>query len=167
MRIRLNRCKDKEGLLFEIALRIPSFAEGSLVMVNGKKMNGVRAGVFFRIRRRWKVGDEIALSFAMRSAVIFGSVREESGEPRKGNRFAAVCRGPIVLARDRRLGPVGTPVHLEKNFSAEPWGVDRIPFPCQTALEVRTEGESFLMIDYASAEKTWDRESEMEAWMPL
>lgn len=90
------------------------------------------------------------LSFDMKPRVIFGTGRDEGKEKcqRKEGGYAAILYGPVTLARDRRLGKVRM-------------------FPCQTAFEVSSGGDKFLTVDYASVGKTWNRESEMETWMPV
>ena len=39
--------------------------------------------------------------------------------------------------------------------------------PCQCGFEVDLGGEKLLMVDYASAGKTWRRDSQTEGWMRL
>lgn len=167
IRIRLKQVGERDD--FTISLRIPSFSDNSSLWVNGTYQDGVKAGDFFRICRHWKEGDEIVLSLDMNPRVIFGTDRDEGKEKcqRKEGGYAAMLYGPVTLARDRRLGKVGTPVCLRKSFEMKPYDIQKIPFPCQTAFEVSSGGEKFLMVDYASAGKTWNRESEMETWMPV
>ena len=76
---------------FPLALRIPAWAEGASVGVNGKTVEGVRPGQFLRVHRLWRPGDEVALAFPMPPRVSTwhrGSV--------------AVERGPLVFSL--RLG---------------------------------------------------------------
>ena len=84
--------------------------------------------------------------------------------------FTAFCRGPLVLARDARLGQdIDTylqPV-LDEDGCAE-----EIPtqaeFDHQLALELKQkDGSAVRVIDYASAGKTWGEESRMAAWLPV
>lgn len=77
---------------------------------------------------------------------------------------AGGATSPLALARDRRLGTEGTPVPVkEGKVSAK--RVDSPMLPCQCCFEVTLDGVSFPMIDYASAGKTWRRDSQMEVWM--
>jgi DUF1680 family protein len=76
---------------FPLLLRIPAWAEGTLVSVNGQAVAGVRAGQFLRVQRRWQAGDEVVLTLPMAPRVSTwhrGSV--------------AVERGPLVFSL--RLG---------------------------------------------------------------
>ena len=51
---------------FPLELRIPEWAEGSEIRVNGHKENRVKAGSFHKISRHWKAGDVVELQFPMR-----------------------------------------------------------------------------------------------------
>src|SRR3990172_7048478 len=44
---------------FPLQLRIPAWAQGATVAVNGQRVGGaVKAGKFFELDREWKPGDE-------------------------------------------------------------------------------------------------------------
>ena len=69
----------------------------------------------------------------------------------------------LALARDAGLGTEGTPVPVgdgKVSMSAAQAGI-----PCQCCFRVKLGGEEFLMVDYASAGKSWHRDSQMEVWM--
>ncbi|MBD5459393.1 MAG: hypothetical protein HDR26_00395 [Lachnospiraceae bacterium] len=166
---------------FEIGLRIPAFAGNSLISVNGKPVKAAATGGFCRICRRWRASDVIKLCLDMHPRLVYVmETGEFSGElplgvagklPRagkfpQGRGYAAVCVGPLVLARDRRLGTVGESFSYGGGkLEAKRCERQRIPFPCQCAYEVRLGGKRHLMIDYASAGKSWGRDSELEVWM--
>ena len=82
----------------------------------------------------------------------------------------ALRRGPVVLARDARLGQaVDAPVSpaLNADGSARVFPCGSAPFPSVVALNVRlADGGLMPMVDYASAGKTWQDDSKMCAWMP-
>ncbi len=147
---------------FEIALRIPAFAEGSTLQVNDESVLEVSAGAFARVNRKWQTGDKIILNIAMNPRLVFGMHHPEDSKSEK--RFA-VLYGPLALARDKRLGQVGNPVILEeRNLILKPYE-DQVPFPCQCVFKVQLGDNEIPMVDYASAGKTWRRDSEMEVWM--
>ena len=51
---------------FAVSLRIPAWADGASVAINGKPISGAIAkGQFLRIDRKWKPNDEIALTLPM------------------------------------------------------------------------------------------------------
>jgi uncharacterized protein len=73
-----------------IRLRIPAWAEGARVSVNGSSMpTPVSVGSFSEIRRTWKNGDRIELEWPMR-------LRVESLDARHPE-IVALLRGPLVL----------------------------------------------------------------------
>ncbi|MGE5646877.1 MAG: beta-L-arabinofuranosidase domain-containing protein [Acidobacteriota bacterium] len=72
---------------FPLELRIPAWAARASVAVNGKKLNGVRAGTFHAIEREWKDGDRVEIVFPMETRVT-----------RWYNNSVAVERGPLVYS---------------------------------------------------------------------
>ncbi len=76
-----------EAVAFPLKLRIPAWAEGASVAVNGTRAEGVKAGEFFTIEREWKKGDEVVLSLPMRVRVS-----------RWYHNSVAVERGPLLFS---------------------------------------------------------------------
>ena len=74
---------------FALNLRIPQWAEGAAVSVNGAAQPGVTAGAFFAVRREWKTGDRIEVNLPM-------TMRTEAIDPRH-TETVALLRGPVVL----------------------------------------------------------------------
>jgi hypothetical protein len=72
---------------FSLVLRIPSWAAGATVSVNGQPQTGVTPGAFFRVMRNWKPGDRVELRFPMtvRTSTWF-------------NDSIAIERGPLVYS---------------------------------------------------------------------
>jgi hypothetical protein len=72
---------------FPLVLRIPAWADGASVTVNGAPQSGVKPGEFFRLARAWKTGDRVELRFpmAVRTSTWF-------------NNAIAVERGPLVYS---------------------------------------------------------------------
>lgn len=72
---------------FPLALRIPAWATGAEVLVNGEKLDSVRAGEFCRIERKWESGDIVDVKFpmALRSSKWFHD-------------SIAIERGPLVFS---------------------------------------------------------------------
>lgn len=147
---------------FPVLLRMPSFAESVKVFVNGEEQTGAYPGTFLRLERKWKEGDRIGIFLTISPRIVYGA---ENPEDPDSSRHVAVLYGPLALARDRRLGTEGTAVRAgEGNISARS---AEVGLPCQKALRVALGEEEFLMIDYASAGKTWRRDSETEVWMRM
>jgi len=75
---------------FGVMLRIPAWAEGASVSVNGKALPGsVAPGAFYRVERKWKGGDTIALTLPMAPRLEAVNARHPE--------TVAVMRGPLVL----------------------------------------------------------------------
>jgi hypothetical protein len=72
---------------FPLRLRIPAWAEGTTVTVNGQQLPVPKPGSFVPIDRTWELGDRVELAFVM--------------EPRVSRWFhdsVAVERGPLVFS---------------------------------------------------------------------
>jgi hypothetical protein len=72
---------------FPLVLRIPAWATGATVSVNGESQPNVTPGEFFRISRSWKSGDRVELGFPM-------TVRTSTWY----NNSIAIERGPLVYS---------------------------------------------------------------------
>ncbi|USI74585.1 glycoside hydrolase family 127 protein [Sphingomonas morindae] len=83
---------------FTIALRIPGWAEGATLTVNGAPVEAARSAGYAVLRRRWRAGDTIGLALPLALRL----------EPTPGDPdLVTVLRGPLVLAGD--LGPADQP----------------------------------------------------------
>jgi len=152
---------------FALYLRVPAWSKKTVLTVNGESIKRIVPGNFVCIRRSWRDGDSISLELDMRIRQV---LPENFGISSEAAPFTAFCRGPLVLARDARLGQdIDTylqPV-LDEDGCAE-----EIPtqaeFDHQLALELKQkDGSAVRVIDYASAGKTWGEESRMAAWLPV
>jgi DUF1680 family protein len=75
---------------FEVHLRIPEWAEGARIAVNGKEDSGpVQPGHFATIRRTWKNGDRIELELPLKNRLE----PLDSSNPE----VVALMNGPLVL----------------------------------------------------------------------
>ncbi|WP_263366748.1 glycoside hydrolase family 127 protein [Edaphobacter bradus] len=84
-----------------INFRIPSWAEGASVFVNGKQQKGLAVpGQFAAIRREWKTGDRVELELPLK-------VRLETIDSQHPD-TVALLRGPLVLmaVKQKQEGPV-------------------------------------------------------------
>jgi hypothetical protein len=72
---------------FPLALRIPAWASGASVAVNGAALPGVETSQFYRVEREWRSGDRVELRFPMH---IVNS--------HWYNNSLAVERGPLVYS---------------------------------------------------------------------
>ena len=75
---------------FPLQLRIPVWARGASVAVNGKTTKGdVKPGTFFKLPREWKSGDQVTLDLPMPWRLVKGRQRQAGR--------VAVMRGPQVF----------------------------------------------------------------------
>lgn len=143
---------------FVLSLRIPAWSERTVLTVNGELQSPATAQSYVRLRRRWQPGDVIRMELDMRAHVI----------PAPGDsRYVAVTRGPLVLARDRRLAgsAVDEPVRLEPGVIIEAQPVAHgTP---KNVTQVFSAGEGLSLCDFASAGNTWTDASRYRVWMPL
>ena len=80
---------------FAVALRIPGWAPGATIAVNGAAVAAPRASGYAVIRRQWRAGDVVTLHLPLDLRL----------EPTNDDPdVVAIIRGPMVLAAD--LGPV-------------------------------------------------------------
>ncbi|MEH3121971.1 MAG: glycoside hydrolase family 127 protein [Sphingomonas phyllosphaerae] len=76
---------------FPVALRVPGWAKGHEVSVNGKPAAATQAGGYAIVTRRWKAGDSVTIRLPLALRL----------EPTPGDeQTIAVLRGPLVLAAD-------------------------------------------------------------------
>ncbi|MFG0290378.1 MAG: glycoside hydrolase family 127 protein [Rhodopirellula sp. JB044] len=87
--ITIERCKDTA---FDIHLRIPDWADGSAVSVNGRKLDReLVPGRYATINRQWAPGDVLELDMPMPVRLVEGHPRIEETRNQ-----VAIVRGPVV-----------------------------------------------------------------------
>ncbi|MHC4109993.1 MAG: glycoside hydrolase family 127 protein [Planctomycetota bacterium] len=85
---------------FVLYLRIPDWAKGTTVQINGKKLSSVSVGSYLRVSRNWKKGNAAQIDFPMRIQRIKANPLVEQLRNQ-----IAIQRGPIVYC----LESVGLP----------------------------------------------------------
>ena len=95
-----------------LRLRIPEWSKMNKVTVNNQEIGDIVPGRFFEIKRQWTSIDVVVMELDMR-----GRVEMQGDNPR----FAAILRGPVVLARDSRfkgphLSTVNKPVTNKEGY---------------------------------------------------
>jgi DUF1680 family protein len=121
---------------FPLVLRIPAWAEGATITVQGAKQAGVKTGSFHAINREWKPGDVVELSFPMNLRV---------------NRWyhdgIAIHRGPLLFSLpigEQWKKVKGDEPHADwEVLPTTPWNyaLAEIPAPDQS-VEERPVGDS-------------------------
>ena len=104
---------------YKIFLRIPSWAKGYTIKINGNKINTkeVKNG-YIEVENQWKEGDKINLELPMEIEIIEShpKVKDNVGK-------VAIKRGPIVYCMEQVDNPWGDPRYMEiadYNLKAEP-----------------------------------------------
>ncbi|MGV8136614.1 MAG: glycoside hydrolase family 127 protein [Mangrovibacterium sp.] len=161
--------KRPEELVLHI--RIPGWSTQTSLTVNGEKVEGLKYGGYTALKRTWKPGDRIVLETDMRGRVVrMGQLPEN----------VAIVRGPVVLARDTRLGepalesilkPVagsdGT-IGLEpvERPDREVWMAFNALFVPESYREGGSEPVHVTFCDYASAGNTREGYPHFRVWLP-
>jgi DUF1680 family protein len=104
---------------FAIHLRIPEWAAGATISINGKTMSpSVAAGQFAALRRTWEKGDRIEVDLPMK-------LRLESIDPQHPKTVALLC-GPLVLFAISETAPSVTRQQLltVKRAGQQSWKVE-------------------------------------------
>lgn len=178
-------CETPES--FDLALRIPSWSQHTKILLNQEEEIAVTPGMTV-LRRVWGKATELMILFDMRVEALrpahYGVDRvgkpcdqyahltwDTDAETPANHAFVALRRGPMMLARDARLDEDFAPVHLNADtdayVEATRLSAAALPFPTRCRMRIReADGRQFTVIDYASAGKTWDSDSEMEVWIP-
>jgi len=98
--------KDSKKKAFDIQLRIPEWAEGSSVEVNGKSVDSeISEGTYVTINRKWKKGDVITLDMPMDVKLLEGNPKIEEVRNQ-----VAIKRGPIVYCLETPDLPENTSI---------------------------------------------------------
>ena len=154
-----------------VYIRIPEWSSQTSLTVNGETIEGVKAGAYAALKRTWNPGDRIILETDMRGRVVrMGQLPEN----------VAIVRGPVVLARDARLGEpalesILTPVadkegyvQLEPVKQTEPgiWMAFSAPFIPESYNEGGSEPVRVTLCDYASAGNTHEGYPHFRVWLP-
>lgn len=146
---------------FGIMLRIPEFSRDTRIAVNGEELAAPQSGGYCKIKRKWHAGDVIELVLDMNARLIRGMENPEDADSKN---HIALLYGPLALARDARMGEVGTPLRIT-DAKPELQKVEAAQFRALCAFDVTLDGQTFTMADYASCGKTWDNRSATEVWM--
>ncbi|RZL09934.1 MAG: hypothetical protein EOO89_21370, partial [Pedobacter sp.] len=166
----------KEGLIkislklaksetFSIDLRIPSWSVKNRLLLNGRPIADVNPG-FQSLTLKWNDGDVVELELDMRGRVLYMGEKPT---------FAAILRGPILLARDESLkgidmAAIVTPggkdgyVNLEQVPSVNSWMHFRLQFNPESYKESGDKPVFVDLCDYASAGNTGA--TSFKTWFP-
>ncbi len=155
-----------------LRLRIPAWSEKTTVKVNGEAQPGVKAGGYFPVKREWRPGDVVEITFDMPVVAHLLS------------QHVAFTRGPVLLARDSRFGDGDTAEPLQPvikdgermtTFAASQVPSDAFWMTFSASLPMgwhhsNPEGQlpvTVFFCDYASAGGEWRRGNHYRTWFPL
>lgn len=150
---------------FAINLRIPYWSLRKRLLLNGSPIAEVKAG-YQTITRSWKNGDVIELELDMRGRVVY--IGEKPA-------FAALIRGPILLARDESFKGIDMAaivtlaskdgyVDLEQVPAVNSWMQFRLQFNPESYKESGDKPVFVDLCDYASAGNTGA--TSFKTWFP-
>ncbi len=162
------RLKIQKPEQFELKIRIPEWSLKNSVKVDGQEVPNVQRGEYLTVNRLWKDSDEVTLELDMRTRI---QKLDDSGD------FLALVRGPLVLARDARLGGSSvdesiTPIANKEGYldlQVEPspgdfWVKGRARFQLESYTEKGADPVELNLCDYASAGLTYTPESRFRIW---
>ncbi|WP_283435563.1 glycoside hydrolase family 127 protein [Neorhodopirellula lusitana] len=120
VQLTVQSCK---GTAFSIHLRIPEWAEGATLQINGADAGiAVQAGTYATIKRIWKANDVITLDMPMEPKLLVGHPLIEETRNQ-----AAIKRGPVVYCLETPDLPDNTsildvylPVDIELKPTQDP-----------------------------------------------
>ena len=157
-----------------LKLRIPSWSASAEVKVNGEKAGEAKGGTYFTVEREWKYGDIVEIAFDM--PVVAHVV----------DSHVAFTRGPVLLARDSRLGPgedLSTAFRMNSVHDGQRMDFflptrtqsDDIWIEMSATVPIgvhhrNPEGrnwETVFFCDYASAGNLWRRDNFYRTWFPI
>jgi uncharacterized protein len=154
---------------FAIKIRIPGWSKQTVVKINGTVVNNAKSGEYAVLDRTWKKGDEITIKMDMTPRL------EQIGE---NPSYIAVSRGPVLFARDTRLGgpeltavlkPVkgaqGIQLRDTVSGTADIWMEVTMLFTAETYPESEARPAAISLCDYASA-GNGKKPSYFMVWMP-
>ena len=148
-----------EDAEFTLRIRIPAWSKTTTLTVCGESIPCV-PGSYAEISRVWsgKTTLQLRLDFHVRTVRPADYGADVNG-------LLALEVGPLVLARDVRLGEdITASVLPEDEVTAFP---AEAPYNARVCYKIREQnGTWFTVTDYASCGSTWDENSLMSAWLP-
>jgi DUF1680 family protein len=158
--------------LFTLRLRVPVWSRRTSFAVDGIAVSPPLSDGYAVLRREWSAGDVLDLELEMKGRIEYSGTMP---------RHAAILRGPLLLARDARLGgpavdEAARPV-VANDGSVE---LSRLPTPLAgTWVNYRArfvvgsllekpwgDPVELTLCDFASAGNTWDERSRYRVWLP-
>ena len=157
---------------FTVKFRIPAWSQKTVLKVNGKTVDGVKAGSYYALTRTWTIGDVVEIFFDMtvRAHVM--------------NNHVAFTRGPIALARDTRFNDGDINEVFRRRSLKDGQAVDfasvrapsediwmaysaSLPIGSHTEHPDGRRPQTVFFCDYASAGNLWQPSNAYRVWFPM
>ncbi|MBL7965827.1 MAG: glycoside hydrolase family 127 protein [Prolixibacteraceae bacterium] len=151
---------------FPILFRIPEWSEKNSISVNGQYEEKIETGSYKPVSRTWKKGDRVTIKLDLRGKVV------------RMNHHFALTRGPILLARDSRLGSgdVDESAIVKDNngiVQIEPclekpenmWMCFNVPLQMGSYVQLGADNRVIRFCDFASAGNEWSKENRYKVWL--
>jgi DUF1680 family protein len=136
-----------EPTAFPLKLRVPYWSSRTNVKLNGRRVNGVKAGSYLTIDRLWRDGDLVQIDLDM-SLHYWAGDRECEGK-------VSVYRGPVLLTYDRRfndMDPDDIPALDAVDLKGRLVGTGRYTIQPIMLMQFAAEGgRKIRLCDFASA----------------
>lgn len=163
IRIRLTPQQPEQ---FTLRLRIPQWSAKTSLAVNGQAQPEPQPGRYATLARAWKPGDLVTLRLDLRARLITA--------PSDPTHYAVV-RGPVVLARDRRLdsGDLDAPAAIVADAAGyvrlvrDAKTLENVWLQFRVPLQPGADGKpaELRMCDFSSAGNTWSEASQYRVWI--
>jgi DUF1680 family protein len=131
VRLTVAKCPTSE---FTLHLRVPSWSDVAAISINGQPVRHGEPGTYFELRRRWRDGDRIEISFSMPARLVEAHPLVEETRNQ-----VALQRGPIVYC-------------LESCDLPEDVDIENVVVPVDTRLVARHDNDLLAGVSVIDAE---------------
>lgn len=158
------RVEPGEPREFVLRLRIPGWAEGVTVQLNGQSQDPAVPGHYLILKRRWVEGDSVELNLPIDRIRAVPGANEAAGK-------VSLYRGPLLLAWDQRFNDFDEEAvpPFERARGLIPLAEMQEPAMSQPKPWILIEAQgvgnpTFRLVDFASAGATGTR---YRSWLPF
>ncbi|AQZ51167.1 glycoside hydrolase family 127 protein [Martelella mediterranea] len=122
---------------FTLSLRVPGWAKGFAVSVNGETLAASPEKGYLRIRRQWSAGDTVKLDLAMEAEMLYANPKVAPDQGR-----TAILRGPLVYCVEETDNNAPLNAYVVKDgASIRVADIDDLPETVGLAIEAIAESQ--------------------------
>ena len=122
---------------FTLSLRVPGWAKGFAVSVNGETLAASPEKGYLRIRRQWSAGDTVKLDLAMQAEMLYANPKVAPDQGR-----TAILRGPLVYCVEETDNDAPLNAYVVKDgASIRVADIDDLPETVGLAIEAIAESQ--------------------------